>query len=98
MTDAGLDSDQLDILDSGLARFEGPPAFGINSKGRAVYADRSPYRPTRTPAEIIRLIEKYIVKIVRLSDGSWAAVGPSGRACVGNTLSIAVCMAIVEFG
>ncbi|WP_295686561.1 hypothetical protein [uncultured Nevskia sp.] len=89
--------DELDILDSVLARLEGPPTVGIGSNGRAVYADRSPYRPTRTPAEILRLIEKYIAKVVRMDDGNWAAVGPSGRACVGETLSIAVCKAIIEF-
>lgn len=97
MAEPAFESDQLDIIDSGLARFEGPPSFGINSSGRAVYADRTPYRPTRTPAEITRLIEKYIEKVVRLSDGRWAAVGPSGRACVGSTLPIAVCMAVIEF-
>ena len=89
--------DELDILDSVLARLEGPPTVGIGSNGRAVYADRSPYRPTRTPAEIFRLIEKYIAKVIRMDDGTWAAIGPSGRACVGATLSIAVCKAIVEF-
>lgn len=89
-------NEDLDILDSLLARLEGSPAFGIGSDGGAIYADRSPYRPTRTPAEALRLMEKYIAKVIRMDDGTWAAIGPSGRACAGETLSIAVCKAIVE--
>jgi len=88
---------ELDILDAMLARFEGPPAFGISAQGRAVYADRSPYQPTRNPEELLRLIETYIGRLIHMEDGSWAAVGPAGRATVAPSLAVAVCRAVLEF-
>jgi hypothetical protein len=88
--------EDLDKLDLAIARLEGPRVVGTNLKGRPINLDQSPYKPTRNPAQILQLIEKYVVKVVRMNDGSWIAVGPSGRACVGRTLSISVSRAIVE--
>ncbi len=97
MTTARDDSEELDMLDAMLARFEGPPTFGISAQGRAVYADRSPYQPTRNPAELLRLIDRYIARLIRMDDGSWAAIGPAGRATVAASLPVAVCRAVLEF-
>lgn len=97
MTMARDDNDELDILDAMMARFEGPPSFGISAQGRAVHADRSPYQPTRNPDELLRLIDKYIVRLIRLDDGTWAAVGPAGRATVGPSIPVAVCRAVLAF-
>ena len=97
VTMAREDSDELDILDAMLARFEGPPTYGISAQGRAVYADRSPYQPTRNPEELLRLINLYIARLIRMDDGSWAAIGPAGRATVAPSLPVAVCRAVLEF-
>lgn len=92
-----MNGDELDVLDQTIARIVGSPAIGISSSGQAIYyQDRSPYRPTRNPDETVHLIDRYIAKVVRMNDGTWAAVGPSGRACVGHTLAIAVFRAVVE--
>jgi len=90
-----MNSDDLDLLDSAIAEIEGSPTATVTSSGEALRLDRSPYRPTRDPDEALRLMDKYIARVVRTKD-AWAAVGPSGRACVGPTLPIAVCIAIVE--
>ena len=97
VTTARDDSEELDTLDAMLARFEGPPTFGISAQGRAVYADRSPYQPTRNPAELLRLIDRYIARLIRMEDGTWAAIGPAGRATVAASLPIAVCRTVLEF-
>lgn len=97
MTDASEEGAELDIIDAMLARFEGPPTFGISAQGRAIHADRSPYQPTRNPHELLRLIDKYIVRLIRMDDGNWAAVGPAGRAMVAATLPVAVCRAVLSF-
>ncbi len=85
----------LDLLDCAVARIEGFAVTPLNPDGKAADGDQSPYRPTRDPGEALRLMDKYIDRVVR-TRAAWAAVGPSGRACVGPTLPIAVCIAIVE--
>ena len=90
-----MNSADLDFLDSTVAGIEGLPIATLNSAGAAIRPDQSPYRPSRDPDEILRLINKYIDRVVRLNDG-WVAVGKSGRACSAATLPIAVCMAIIE--
>ena len=90
-----MNDNELDLLDSAIARIEGPPTAIVDATGEALRPDRSPYRPTRDPQEALRLAEKYIARVVRLDRG-WAAVGPGGRACTGPTLPVAVCIAIVE--
>lgn len=85
----------LDLLDSVVAKIEGPVIAMVNSTCVAKRLDQSPYRPTRDPHEALRLMDKYIGRVVKMN-GGWAAVGPNGRACIGPTLSIAVCIAIIE--
>ncbi|GAC1623853.1 MAG: hypothetical protein NVS9B10_09190 [Nevskia sp.] len=84
-----MNSHELDLLDSAIARIEGLP-------GSACDSEAGRYRPTRSSDETLRLMDKYIAKVVRMNDGDWAAIGPSGRACVGPTLPVAVCRAILE--
>jgi len=90
-----MNSVDLDVLDSAVAEIEGSAIANVRSSEEAIRRDRSQYRPTRDPDEALRLMNKYIARVVRMKD-AWVAVGPSGRACVGPTLPIAVCMAIVE--
>ena len=90
-----MNSTDLDFLDSSIAEIEGSATATVSSKGEAIRHDQSRYQPTRDPDEALRLMDKYIARVVRTND-AWAAVGPNGRACVGPTLPIAVCMAIVE--
>ena len=90
-----MNSTDLDFLDSAIAEIEGSATATLSSNGKAIRGDQSRYRPTRDPDEALRLMDKYIARVVRTND-AWAAVGPSGRACVGPTLPIAVCMAIAE--
>jgi hypothetical protein len=90
-----MNSADLDSLDSAIAGIEGPTVAFVGTNGEALCPDSSPYRPTRDPNEALRLLDKYIDRVVKLN-GAWAAVGPCGRACVGPTLPIAVCKAIVE--
>ncbi len=85
----------LDLLDSAIAGIEGLSPEESATEGKATRRKRAQYRPTRDPDEALRLMDKYIARVVRTRD-AWAAVGPSGRCCVGPTLPIAVCMAIVE--
>jgi len=91
-----MTSNELDALDSAIAWLEGVPTASSGKLGTEARFDRPAYRPTRSPEETLRLMEKYIRKVVRLNDGEWAAVGPSGRASVGPTLAISVCKAVVE--
>jgi len=91
-----MTSHELDALDAAIGWLEGFPPASAGKLGTAARFDRPVYSPTRSPEEILRLMDKYIRKVVRMSDGEWAAVGPSGRACVGPTLAISVCKAIVD--
>jgi hypothetical protein len=89
-----MNSIDLDLLDSAIAEIEGTATALVNSAGEAMGPSRTPYRPTRDPNEALRLMDKYISRVVRTKD-AWAAVDRGGRACVGPTLPIAVCLAIV---
>ena len=82
----------LDRIDAVIALLEGPGIAVLNGEGRAVRPDMTPYQPTREWGEAMRLMDKYISRLVRLSDG-WAAVDRNGRAHVGPTALIAICMA-----
>jgi hypothetical protein len=86
---------ELDQLDSAIAGIEGPGIAILGLVGEALRLDQTPYRPTRDGDEALRLLEKYVTRTKKLADG-WAAIGPSGRACIGPTLSIAVCRAVIE--
>lgn len=90
-----MNSTELDQLDSAIAGIEGPSIATVGSGGKALRLDQSPYRPTRDRDEALRLLEKYIARTKKLDDG-WAAIGLSGRACIGPTLPIAVCRAVIE--
>ena len=91
-----MKSTELDMLDSAIAAIEGLATTTASTSGQVIHRDRSqPYRPTRDADEALRLMDKYISRVVK-TEGAWAAVGPGGRACVGPTLPVAVCMAIVE--
>lgn len=85
---------ELDHLDSAVAGIEGKAVAILGLTGQALRLDQTPYRPTRDRDEALRLLEKYITRIKKLDNG-WAAVGPSGRAFIGSTLSIAVCRAVI---
>lgn len=90
-----MNQHDLDSLDHAIASIEG---MGSAYRGGSDPEDsqgQSPYRPTRDSDEALRLMDKYIAKVVKMTDG-WAAVGPNGRACFGPTLPIAICVAIVE--
>ena len=91
-----MDDKELDALDQAIARIEGFPLAICSCSGNAIRPDRSPYTPTRDADETLRLLAKYVTKLIRMNDGVWAAVGPNGRACVGSTVSVAICRAIVE--
>ena len=90
-----MNSAELDLLDTSIARIEGTSVAIVSCSGEAKRPDQSPYQPSRDPNEALRLVEKYIARVVRLSDG-WAAVGLGGRASTGATLPIAVCIAVIE--
>lgn len=90
-----MKSTDLDQIDSAIADIEGPTIAMVGASGEAFRPDHSPYRPTRDRDEALRLLEKYIARTKKLDDG-WAAIGPNGRACVGPTLAIAVCRAVIE--
>jgi|GEM_PF-3361937 len=91
-----MTSSELDALDSAIAWLEGVPSLSSGKPGTEARFERPAYRPTRSPEETLRLLEKYIRKVVRLDNGDGVAVGPSGRASVGPTLAVSVCKAIVE--
>ena len=40
---------------------------------------------------------RQIARLIRMDDGSWAAIGPAGRATVAPSLPVAVCRAVLEF-
>ena len=90
-----MNSSDLDGIDYAIAQIEGFSAAFLDSFGQTRHIDQSLYRPSRDPIEAFRLMEKYILKIVRLERG-WAAVGLSGRCSSGPTLPIAVCIAVIE--
>lgn len=90
-----MDYNDLDSLDKAIAGIEGLGPQGHDLQGADRSAGQPAYQPTRDPDEALRLMDKYIAKAVKMTDG-WAAVGPNGRACFGVTLPIAVCVAIVE--
>ena len=90
-----MNNSELDQLDSEIARIEGRSVAHVPIMGGPPGKQPEPYRPTRDPDEALRLVEKYIARVIRLDHG-WAAIGPNGRACTGPTLPIAVCMAVVE--
>ena len=92
---SSMNSTDLDALDSAVAAIERAAVATEGARGGAKHLDRSPYRPTRDPGEALRLIDKYISRVQKVN-GAWAAVGPNGRACVGDTLPIAVCKAVAE--
>lgn len=85
----------LELLDSTAAENEGDSGEGADFVGHTIRRDQMPYEPARDPKEVLRLMEKYIHRVVRVENG-WAAIGSNGRACVGSTLPIAICMAAVE--
>jgi len=89
-----MKNNDLDVLDSAVAAIEKVFDEPDRSPSRSLRYDSRPYRPTRDAEETLRLIDKHITRIVRIDLG-WAAVGPSGRACFGTTLPIAVCKAII---
>lgn len=89
-----MKSTELDQLDFAIAGIEGPRIATLGLIGKALNPDQTPYRPTRDGKEALRLLEKYITRTKKLDNG-WAAIGPSGRACIGPTLSIAVCRAVI---
>ncbi len=82
----------LDRIDAVIALLEGPGIAILNGEGKAVRPDMTPYQPTREWGEAMRLMDKYISRLVRLSDG-WAAVDRNGRAHIGPTALIAICVA-----
>ena len=90
-----MDNNDLDSLDHAIANIEGLSVASHDEGGRNRRAGPLPYQPTRNSDEALRLMDKYIAKVVKMNDG-WAAVGPNGRACFGPTLPIAICVAIVE--
>jgi hypothetical protein len=90
-----MNRDELDLLDSSVASIEGVYDEAVYASTRSSRFDSRPYRPSRDAEETLRLMDKYISRAVKM-EGGWAAIGPSGRACFGPTLSIAVCKAIVE--
>lgn len=90
-----LQSSELDIIDAAVASLEGHAVATIDICGRARRKDSSPYRPTRELEEAMRLMNKYVTRMVKL-DHAWAAVGQSGRAYIGPTACIAICKAVVE--
>jgi hypothetical protein len=85
-------STNLDRIDAVIALLEGPGIAALDGEGRAVRPDMTPYQPTREWGEAMRLMDKYITRLVRLSDG-WAAVDRNGRAHAAPTALIAVCTA-----
>ena len=89
-----MKNDDLDVLDSAVAAIEKVFDEPDQSPSRSRRYDSRLYRPTRDAEETLRLIDKYISRIVKMDHG-WAAVGSSGRACFGPTLPIAVCKAII---
>lgn len=90
-----MNTPDLDRLDSAIAQIEGSSVATLDGSGGARRLDQSPYQPSRDPNEALRLLDKYIARVVRLNDG-WAAVALSGRASSGPTLPIAVCIAVIE--
>lgn len=90
-----MDHRDLDSLDYAIAGIEGlevPTPYQVERDERRT---APAYRPTRNSDEALRLMDKYIARVVKMNNG-WAAVGPTGRACFGPTLPIAICVAIVE--
>lgn len=90
-----MDHNDLDSLDHAIAGIEGLRLADHDEGDTGGRPDRLPYQPTRNSDQALRLMDKYIAKVVKMNDG-WAAVGPNGRACFGPTLPIAICVAIVE--
>jgi len=89
-----MEPSDLDVLDHAIAGIEG---LRLADRDDNLDSDtrKIPYQPTRNSDEALRLMDKYIAKVVKMT-GGWAAVGPNGRACFGPTLPIAICVAIVE--
>ena len=85
---------ELDRMDAAIAILEGPRIATLDSRGRAIRHNRMPYKPTRERDEAMRLMDKYITRMVRLT-GMWAAVGRNGRAYFGPTSEIAICKAVI---
>jgi hypothetical protein len=83
----------LDRIDAAVALIEGPDVAALDQEGRAVRPDMTPYKPTRERGEAMRLMDKHITRMAKLS-GGWAAIGLNGRAYVGPTSLIAICAAI----
>ena len=90
-----MDTQHLNLLDSAVADIEGISGGRKHNAGGIANQKTTPYHPTTDSEEALRLMDKYISRVVKLPDG-WVAVGPNGRACLGQTLPIAVCVAIVE--
>jgi len=88
--------DELDRLDSAVASREGYLRTEINSLGKAVRSDQTPYQPTRDAAESFRLMEKYVIRM-SFSKGVWCAVAHNGRAYSGRTALIAICRAAADY-
>jgi hypothetical protein len=84
----------MDQIDAAIAALEGQQCATINAEGKAVRRDKTPYKPTRERTEAMRLMDKYIERLVKLS-GIWAAVGRNGRAYLGPTSLIAICLAVL---
>lgn len=106
-----MTNEELGALDLAVAKAEGVREDCHEVGGRARGPEFCPlgrtkvcqqcYRPTRDPAEAMRLLEKYELRVQADGHGGWFADAPGwkgndGLPFCGPTPAIAICRAVVS--